>query len=457
MKLAPILTDRAADFVKPIKADFVAGAAVVPYSEKLEQGFAFETRFGDPVNMSLRRGPSLYVPRRLVTSSGQDHRSDGVPFSFDAKIKPRNEDQERVFTEAGKLVLAEKSFLVEAPTGWGKTVLGAELIAWRDRRALVVVPKEDSLDEWRESMIKFLGLSPKQVGRWQGDKLPTSDQPVVIGMLQSLAKEARYPSWLYRTFGTVIFDEVHRLGADEFSKACFWLPARVRVGLSASAERRDGKDVVFHSHIGPVRVRAQMEQMVPRVLLIETGYSPPAQKQDVNGVSTYRPAEPTPGKTTWVDQHMAKHWGRNAIIAKAVKQCYDKGRLTIVFTRTLDHLDALEDGLYRLGVPHGDMGRYIGGMKKHEYEESKAKPIILATLAMAGESTNIPWLDTVAICTPLTDPRQPVGRIRREYEGKSDPLVLDFRDDQSKVWRNWGYKRESFYKSLGCAIGHASV
>lgn len=457
MELAPILADRASEYTTNLKATRVAGAAVVPHSEAVYKKFYLTTRFGDEINMATRRGNNLLIPRRLVASTETDDRCDGVPFTFDAKIEPRNPDQERVFIEAGKLVLAEKSFLVEAPTGWGKTVLGAELIAWRDRRALVVVPKEDSLDEWRESMIKFLGLKPSQVGRWQGDKVPTADQPVVIGMLQSLAKEGRYPSWIYRTFGTVVFDEVHRLGADEFSKACLWLPARVRIGLSASAERRDGKDVVFHSHIGPVRVRAQMEQMVPRVLLMETGYSPPPVKDTVNGVTGTKIAEPTPGKTTWVDQHMAKHWGRNATICKAVKACYDKGRLTIVFTRTLAHIDMLEDGLFRLGVPSADVARYVGGMKKAEYEHAKGRPIILATLSMAGESTNIPWLDTVALATPMTDPRQPVGRIRREYEGKTDPLVLDFRDDTSRIWRNWGIKRERFYKSLGCTIGSASV
>lgn len=454
----PVVYDRAEDYLVGAPARRVSGYAEVVPDEYLARALSFTTRYGDPVSMVVRRGSKWAVPRRCAGPAEVDARTDGVPYAFQAVHGPRNDDQLRVVSEAGPLVEAGESFIVEAPTGWGKTWLGCELAAWRDRYTLVVVNKDDTLVSWRESAVKFLGLHPSRVGTWRGDTVPNAKQPFVVGMVQSLMKEGRYPDWIYRMFGTVIFDEVHRLGAEEFSKACLWLPARCRVGLSASAQRSDGRDAVFHAHIGPVAVRAELQQMVPRVLTFDTAFRLPAKKIVTNGVVEYRPQEPSPGKTTWVDKAMARDPYRNELIARAVHQCYEAGRRTIVFARTLDHLDSLEEAIARCGVPDADKAYYVGGMTKEAREQAKARRVILATLTMAGESTDIPWLDTVALATPMVDPTQPIGRVRREHPEKvTPPVVLDFRDPTSKVWARWARERDKFYKKLGCEISSSTL
>lgn len=454
----PVIYDRAAPYLVGAPVSRLRGYGETHASPKLEKKLSFTSRYGDPVSLLVKRGDRWLIPRRCAGSVGSDERIDGVPYTFDAQHGPRNEDQLRVVSEAGPLVARGESFIVEAPTGWGKTWLGCELAAWRDRYTLVVVNKDDTLISWRESAVKFLGLRPEQVGTWRGDTIPNAKQPVVVGMVQSLMKEGRYPDWLYRMFGTVIFDEVHRLGAEEFSKACLWLPARCRVGLSASAQRSDGRDAVFHAHIGPVAVRAEKEQMIPKVLVFETAFSLPTRKLVTNGVAEYKPVHPTPGKTTFVDKKLARDPHRNALIAQAVANCYEAGRRTIVFTKTLEHIDLLEEALVRCRVPAGEIAYYIGGLKKEQYEHAKSRRVILATLTMAGESTDIPWLDTVALTTPMTDPRQPVGRVRREHPEKvTPPIVLDFVDPCSKVWLRWANERRKFYKKLGCVVEETTL
>jgi len=114
------------------------------------------------------------------------------------------------------------------------------------------------------------------------------------------------------------------------------------------------------------------------------------------------------------------------------------------------------------GLPSPLLGWYIGlqsdvysgskEQKKKQREMAKIKPVILATYAMASEATDIPWLDTCVLAAPRADVVQIVGRIRREYEGKHDPVVLDLVDTDSKILTNYAKKRMKWYRSLGCEI-----
>jgi len=124
----------------------------------------------------------------------------------------------------------------------------------------------------------------------------------------------------------------------------------------------------------------------------------------------------------------------------------------VMFFDTLEHIRTMRKLLVAAGVPGKDIGDYVGGMSESELDRSKAKPIILATYAMMKEGTNIPWLDTVILCTPKSDVRQAVGRIRREYPGKKQAVVMDIRDDDSPVFKGYARSREKWYRSIGCQI-----
>ena len=99
-----------------------------------------------------------------------------------------------------------------------------------------------------------------------------------------------------------------------------------------------------------------------------------------------------------------------------------------------------------------DAGLYMGGMKKHELDESEAKRIILATYSLAHEGLDIPTLDTLILATPKTDVIQACGRILRTGGArKFDPYILDIVDAFSVLPRQ-ANQRRLFYKKSNFTI-----
>ena len=73
---------------------------------------------------------------------------------------------------------------------------------------------------------------------------------IVIGMLQSLSMKD-YPSNIFEDFGLSIFDEVHHVSAEVFSRI-FKVVTKYTLGLSATMKRKDGLTKVIKMFLGDV-------------------------------------------------------------------------------------------------------------------------------------------------------------------------------------------------------------
>ena len=105
------------------------------------------------------------------------------------------------------------------------------------RKTLVITTKDDIYKQWLEGAKKFLGLPDHLIGEIRGDKCEVNGTAFCVAMIHSLSKDGKYPDWVTKGFGLVIFDEVHRLPAQQFSTVADKFPALLRLGLSAHAER----------------------------------------------------------------------------------------------------------------------------------------------------------------------------------------------------------------------------
>lgn len=456
--LLPVHADKRGPFLVMDQPASIGSFAFYPGERPdLKKRLGFINRFKDKVTLYRETPGGVLVPRALAPLGVIDHRSPGTKFTFESKMKPRNEEQRRVILEAGKLLLAGESFIIEAPTGFGKTAVACDLIAWTDVSTCVVVPKDDLMEQWRAELARFLNLPLALIGTWRGDKVPSNACPVVVAMLQSIYRLERYPAEVRSRFGLVVFDEVHRLGADQFSQAVFGFPARLRLGLSATPKRQDGKDAVFHAHIGPVRVVASIPTMVPKVLRLRSPWKRPVRKQVTNGVVEYVPAEPMPGQTTWVDKTLTRNKGRNAVIVAALLILRDKKRNVVVFAETIEHLERLRNLAVAAGIPADDCRYFVGGMSKAEQAAAKVAPVVFATYQMVSEGTNVPRWDACILTTPKSHVEQPVGRILREMEGKKQPIVFDVVDHDSKVYSGYAERRLAYYQKMGAAVKWSTV
>jgi len=444
--------------VKPL---YVAGGAVYPWSDKLAVQALTETRFGEEYSLA-RHEPltdTLWLPRRLCPASADDRRSEGEVVCYGYHFLPRNEEQSKIVREGTKLLHEEQNFIIQAPTGWGKTVVGCALIALTQRRTLVITTKQDIIQQWIDAAMSVLGLSEGEIGTWNGDNSPRPEHKLVVGLVQSIMKgPERYPDVDYASFGLVVCDEVHRMGAEHFSQAMWWFPAKLRLGLSATPYRRDGRDQVFLGHIGEVQLTARQETMIPRIVIRHSDFKVPRVYR--NGSYIKLPHEA--GKTGHITKMLSRNNARNQLIAKFVAAAHRKARNTIVFSDSLAHLDAIHSEVVIAGVPAQDIGYYVGlggtaytgpeRERKKQRERVKILPVILATYQMTSEATDVPWLDACVLGTPRSDVVQIIGRIRREYPDKPMPVVLDIVDGDSPVFAAFAAKRMRWYAELGCEV-----
>ena len=56
------------------------------------------------------------------------------------------------------------SGVLSARTGFGKTVIAAKMIAERKINTLILVHRQQLLEQWQERLATFLGLTKEQMG-----------------------------------------------------------------------------------------------------------------------------------------------------------------------------------------------------------------------------------------------------------------------------------------------------
>jgi len=135
--------------------------------------------------------------------------------------------------------------VVVLPTGAGKTVVAFMAIEQLPVRTLVVVPTIDLLRQWRENLIKHLGLPADQVGVVGGGERKPA--PVTVMTYDSAAMPRRDLS----AYGLLIVDEVHHLPAPTYRTIAKKAVAPWRLGLSATLERSDGSHIDLAALVGP--------------------------------------------------------------------------------------------------------------------------------------------------------------------------------------------------------------
>jgi superfamily II DNA or RNA helicase len=409
-----------------------------PYSAALDKQMTIKSKFEDePIKLGQVKGKYLGLPRQLCRNYGpKDLRQEGAFCDLKCTTPPRNDEQVRILKTSKALLTAGESFVLQATTGFGKTYCASNMIGHVQRPTLVVVTKEDLMKQWRDELKIFLGLKDEEIGKAQGDVCDYKGKKVVLAMVHSLAKD-KYPPEFREYFGFVIFDEVHRMGAETFSKTCGMFPAKLRLGLSATVNRTDGKSAIFTSHIGPVRVKTAMQNLPLKVLFRKTGFKP-RQRIKVE-----------PARMMGMYKAMAADYQRNQMIIDFVFSAYHKDRTIIVFSELKEaHLVPLMQKAIHAGIPAEEMTLYVGGMTEKKRHEAKSKRVWWATYAMTAEATDNPKLDTAVLATPRANILQPVGRILRESPGKKEPVVLDLVDTCAHILQTFTSKRRTQYFSL---------
>jgi superfamily II DNA or RNA helicase len=383
----------------------------------------------------------------------RDERESGQPLhlSFEGTLRP---DQEEAFKH-----LATHDFgVLAATTAFGKTVVAARLIAERGVNTLILVHRQQLLDQWVERLAQFLGLEPSAIGRiGAGERKPSGQ--IDVALMQSLCRKGVVDD-VVAQYGHLVFDECHHLPAISFELVARASKARYSTGLSATAVRKDGHHPIIFMQCGPVRhsvgarEQAGLRPFDHRVVVRETNLR-------IDGTQD-GDAAPTIHELYAL---LHRDEVRNEMIVNDVLEALSRDRSPVVLTERREHLDLLvtrlEPLVRNLVVLRGGMGIK---QRRAVAEQLASIPddeerVLVATGRYLGEGFDDARLDTLFLTMPISwkgTLAQYAGRLHRLHDQKTEVLIYDYADLQVPMLARMHSKRVKGYEAIGYRVerGH---
>jgi DNA repair protein RadD len=311
--------------------------------------------------------------------------------------------------------------ILVAPTGAGKTVIGAEIIktaVGAGKRVLVLAHTREII---RQTSLKLYGYDIEH-GIIAAGLVANPERPVQVASIQTLWTRAmRLDRMPLPSADLLLVDEAHHCPAHTYRKIIGAYPNAVLLGLTATPCRGDGRGL---GGIFDVIVECpQVAELFAQKYLVRTRVYAPVDP-DLRGVETRH--------GDYVESQLAGRMDRADLVGDIVAHWHKHGerRKTVCFAVNVAHSVHIRNEFVKSGVraEHVD-----GSTPKTE------RDAILARLA-TGEAelaTNCMvltegWDLPVVSCCILARPtkkmglyRQMIGRVLRPAEGKFNAIVLD--------------------------------
>ena len=427
------------------------------------------------IDTSEETAQYLCIPRgckdslmELVSSANAkieyaDKRNMGNPIHLHFNGQLREEQQ-----LAADAMLQHEIGILSATTAFGKTVVASYLIAARKVNTLILVHSSALLQQWQQSLSKFLMFEdelpeqPKKRGRQKklfhigqlGATKNTLNHIVDIAIMQSVVGGDEVKEFV-KDYGMVIVDECHHVSAFTFEKILREVNAKYVYGLTATPKRQDGHQPIITMQCGPIRYQVDaLSQSVKRDF---AHYVIPE-------FTDFRIAQ-SDMKYQEICTKLCVDEARNRQIVNDVLTAYHNGRNCIVLTERTEHADILlsainsnAENVFLLS------GKDKAKDKREKLEAIKAVPqdenmVIIATGKYVGEGFDEPRLDTLFLAMPISwkgTLAQYVGRLHRNYVGKTEVIVHDYADIFVPMLDRMYHKRIRGYAELGYSMNGSS-
>jgi superfamily II DNA or RNA helicase len=358
-----------------------------------------------------------------------------MPVSFPALRCELRAYQQKAVAE----LAAKRQGVLVSPCGSGKTLMGLEVIRLSGQRALILVHTLDLLEQWRSRIKTFFGIEPGTIGggHW------TEGELVTISTIQTLNK-AMVPGFA-NNYGLIFQDESQHVPAWSFRSVIEQFPAKHRYGMSATPERQDGFSFLLHAVVGTTLhtvTDADLEAagvlMTPSVKVIEctsTDFSDCADYADIL-------------------EAVCNDDIRNENILRFVAKEASKGHSCLVLSERVVHGQRMNELFQRYGLTSATIAGQDSKAKRIEVLDavSSGKTTVLFAQKLADEGLDIPRLSRVFLTCPVRSGNgviQRVGRIKRPYPNKPDPVIFDFLDvDCGLAVSQFYTRRNKAYKGL---------
>ena len=337
-------------------------------------------------------------------------------------------------------IIEQQRGIVVFPTGSGKTVMMAALIAALPLKFMVIVQKLDLLKQTVDKLSTMLG---EEVGYLGGGAEEWKDITVCsIQTLKSRDYDIPFISGL-------IVDEVHHAGAPSYLEVLNKIGSDLRIGFTATEAFIPSKQLQIEGIFGPVLATMPYENLAEMGMLAKGNV-------EIHEIPC-NPDVYTMSATDWNALYYAGiviNPERNSKIAIISKDYSSEGKKVLVIVNRIEHGDLLQ-GMC------GEHSVFVNGGS-----DSKDRDAVAQSLAKEGGrvviSTNIfdegmdfPELDVVVLARGWESPIATVqsgGRGSRVTDTKKSFTVVDFYDRSHRVLKKHSDSRIKVYKSKGWEV-----
>lgn len=421
-------------------------------------------------------GDYICIPRALLDSLIEKLNASGIPFSLtDNRCKGTSLDvsfngtlyEEQV--RGAQAILEHDNGVLAATTSFGKTVVGAYLIAQRKVNTLILVHNTEIQKNWIEDLSRFLDIKAElpeyqtKTGRIKKRKSligklyaghDSMTGIVDVAIFSSLGKGDEINP-IIEKYGMVIMDECHHGAAQTVEDVIGAAKAKYVYGLTATPKREDGLEKKVFMQFGPIRFRYTAKER--------------AQKQ---GIAHFvyprftRLVSSTDLKITDANRAVIECDSRNDQIISDVEDCIKDGRTPLVLTKYKEHAELIyqrlqgkADHVYLL--QGGGSRKAKDEMRLQMRAASDDESVILVAIdKYVGEGFNFPRLDTLMLAMPAAaegNIEQFAGRLHRDYKTKTEVIIYDYVDSHIRVLEKMYHKRLRAYKKIGYEIWNNAI
>ncbi|MGO8738969.1 DEAD/DEAH box helicase [Rhodoblastus sp.] len=355
--------------------------------------------------------------------------------------------------QAANALLAHDAGVLAATTAFGKTIVAISIMATRGVNTLILVHRQQLMDQWVERLSAFSNLPRRDIGVIGGGRRkPTGRGDVAL--MQSLVRKGEVDD-IVGSYGHLVIDECHHISAVSFELLPRRAKAKYVLGLSATVTRKDGHHPIITMQCGPIRFRVDARSEAEKrpfdhlVRIRETKFRLESELS-----STTTPIQE-------VFRALSGNAERNDLNFNDILFALEDGRFPVVITERTDHLENLSGRLERFAknviVLRGDQTakQRRAAMDQLRQIAPREERVVLATGRYLGEGFDDARLDTLFLTMPVAwkgTLAQYAGRLHRLHEAKRDVMIYDYADKSVPVLARMAAKRRQGYQALGYRI-----
>lgn len=331
--------------------------------------------------------------------------------------------------------LKSKHGILKCPARFGKTICMGYIVTKLKRKTLIIANQKELLTQWEKEFREHVSNL---------DDIQTKKHPI-IGYLKKFSDIDKYDivlsSWQkwhrnpkklhkYRNaFGLILIDEIHRCNADcpkdVISKFC----AKYKGGVTATVERKDGRECYCDYIVGPITAEGIVPQMTCKVVPTLTQLH-----------------QPTCSSWTYLINGLCNNSARNKEIVKLAVEQAKLGKHIVIGTDRVMHCNELATMITECGVR---AEAFHSKSNRKEVLEGALKGKIKVVVAMRSMLTgiNVPKWDTYFNILPIANPPsyyQQFSRIRTVIPTKKEAVIFDFIDDDGICFGAFAKRKKQY-------------